>query len=183
MSFTGKCQFSRFSRRTFTILISSYWLKRSIGWTRGLLQQFQKEPSITFHSENYKQKGVSFFVISTTNSCLFLQKRADTFFPELFRSRRLKSAFDSFDFSSWQPQCETFDVITRWQRSNLHPLISRIMTSTLYSTSFNIPLFLLNYAQIFVTIFIILYLRIIYSILLIHNLFTNLSPEIFSIWD
>ena len=105
-------------------------------------QQFQKEPSITFHSENYKQKGVSFFVISTTNSCLFLQKRADTFFPELFRSRRLKSAFDSFDLSSWQPQCETFDVITRWQRrSNLHPLISRIMTSTLYSTSFNVRYF------------------------------------------
>lgn len=35
---------------------------------------------------------------------------------------------------------------------------------------FQCPLFLLNYAQIFVTIFIILYLKIIYSILLIHNL-------------
>lgn len=134
----------------------------SICWARGLLQQFQKEPSITFRSENCKQKGVSFFgVISTssTNSCLFLQKRADIFFPKLFRPK-IEVCFRVLWSlrSSWQPRMRTFDVITRW-RSNVHPLISRIMTSTLYSTSLINVRYFCSIMH-FLSIFIVLWLRI-----------------------
>lgn len=110
----------------------------SIGRFRSLLQQFQKEPSITFHSENCKQKGVSFFRCNQhRRRPIRVFRNGPTYSSRNFLDRRLKSAFESFDLSFFLAAAmRTFDVITGWQRrSNVHPLISRIMTSTLYSTS------------------------------------------------
>lgn len=141
MWFTGnRANFHDFRDERFTISYCNKWLKRScrlVGF-EACSSNFRKSRRLLSTPKIVNRKECLFFAVistSSTNSCL--QKRADIFFPERFLDRRLKSAFESFDLSFFLAAAmRTFDVITGWQRrSNVHPLISRIMTSTLYSTS------------------------------------------------
>lgn len=138
MSFTGnRANFHDFRDERFTISYCNKWLKRScrlVGF-EACSSNFRKSRRLLSTPKIVNRKECLFFTVistSSTNSCL--QKRTDIFFPELFRPK-IEVCFRVL-WSLLATAMRMFDVITGWQRrSNVHPLISRIMTSTLYSTS------------------------------------------------
>lgn len=158
MWFTGnRANFHDFRDERFTISYCNKWLKRScrlVGF-EACSSNFRKSRRLLSTPKIVNRKECLFFAVistSSTNSCF--QKRADIFFPELFRPK-IEVCFRVL-----------WSLVLLGSR-NANVWCNNWMTTTFQCSSFDFenydkyfifnffvqcPLFLLNYAQIFVTI-------------------------------